>query len=190
MPPAAFRRPGLSRSKRRASLFATTTDRSSPTSTSRPRPAGDRRQSLWGLSRRTRAIDHLLYEINSGFWRWVTGGRGNVLSIGVVVIASTRPPPNRLLGLGQPSALTSPHTREFGSPYRVRFGPFLFPVEQPPSCSPKMRRGRLLPILRSCRSYLAKVDSGYTPRATAEGEKVVQATSLHSWLLLTSPCRL
>jgi hypothetical protein len=55
-----------------------------------------------GLSRRTRAINHLLYEINSGFWRWVTGGRGNVLSIGVVVIASTRPPPNRLLGLGQP----------------------------------------------------------------------------------------
>jgi hypothetical protein len=61
--------------------------------------AGDRLRSLWGLSRRTRAIDHLLYEINSGFWRWVTGGRG---SIGVVVIASTRPPPNRLLGLGQP----------------------------------------------------------------------------------------
>src|SRR6266567_3623843 len=61
-----------------------------------------RRQSLWGLSRRTRAIDHLLYESNSGFWRWVTGGCGNVLSIGVVVIASTRPPPKRLLGLGQP----------------------------------------------------------------------------------------
>lgn len=55
-----------------------------------------------GLSRRTRAIDHLLYEINSGFWRWVTGGRGNILSIGIVVIASTRPPPKRLLGLGQP----------------------------------------------------------------------------------------
>jgi hypothetical protein len=55
-----------------------------------------------GLSLRTRAIDHLLYEINSGFWRWVTGGRGNVLSIGVVVIASTRPPPKWLLGLGQP----------------------------------------------------------------------------------------
>jgi hypothetical protein len=46
---------------------------------------------LWGLSRRTRAIDHLLYEINGSFWRWVTGGRGNVLSIGVVVIANTRP---------------------------------------------------------------------------------------------------
>ena len=29
-------------------------------------------------------------------------GKANVLSIGVVVIASTRPPPNRLLGLGQP----------------------------------------------------------------------------------------
>jgi hypothetical protein len=64
--------------------------------------AGDRLRSLWGLSRRTRAIGHLLYEINSGFWRWATGGRGNVLSIGVVMIASTRPPPNRLLGLGQP----------------------------------------------------------------------------------------
>jgi hypothetical protein len=50
---------------------------------------------------RTRAIDHLLYEINCGFWRWVTGGRGNVLSIGVVVI-DTRPQPKRLLGLGQP----------------------------------------------------------------------------------------
>jgi len=61
-----------------------------------------RRSPLWGLSRRTRAIDHLLYESNSGFWRWVTGGCGNVLSIGVVVIASTRPPPKRLLGLGQP----------------------------------------------------------------------------------------
>ena len=35
---------------------------------------GERRRSLWGLSRRTRAIDHLLYEINGGFWRWVTGG--------------------------------------------------------------------------------------------------------------------
>jgi len=54
---------------------------------------GERRRSLWGLSRRTRAIDHLLYEINGGFWRWVTGGRGNVLSIGVVVIANTRPQP-------------------------------------------------------------------------------------------------
>jgi hypothetical protein len=61
-----------------------------------------RRQSLWGLSRRTLAIDHLLYESNSGFWRWVTGGCGNVLSIDVVVIASTRPPPKWLLGLGQP----------------------------------------------------------------------------------------
>jgi len=61
-----------------------------------------RRSPLWGLSRRTRAIDHLLYESNSGFWRWVSGGCGNVLSIGVVVIASTRPPQNRLLGLGQP----------------------------------------------------------------------------------------
>jgi len=69
---------------------------------SRTSLGGDRRQSLWGLSRRTRAIDHLLYESNSSFWRWVTGGRGNVLSVGVVVIASTRPPPNRLLGLGQP----------------------------------------------------------------------------------------
>src|SRR5205807_3208454 len=49
-----------------------------------------RRSLLWGLSRRTRAIDHLLYENNSGFWRWVTGGCGNVLSIGVLVIASTR----------------------------------------------------------------------------------------------------
>src|SRR6266480_1272934 len=46
-------------------------------------------------------IDHLLYEINSGLWRWVTGGRENVHSISVLVIA-TRPPPNRLLGLGQP----------------------------------------------------------------------------------------
>src|SRR5215471_9066450 len=46
-------------------------------------------------------IDHLLYEINSGFWRWVTRGRGNVLSIGVVVI-DTRPQPKRLLGLRQP----------------------------------------------------------------------------------------
>jgi hypothetical protein len=36
-------------------------------------PGGDRRQGLWGLPRRTWAIDHLLYEINSGFWRWVTG---------------------------------------------------------------------------------------------------------------------
>jgi hypothetical protein len=24
-------------------------------------------------------IDHLLYEINSALWRWVTGGRGNAL---------------------------------------------------------------------------------------------------------------
>src|ERR1700730_363183 len=39
-------------------------------------------------------IDHLLYEINSGFWRWVTGGRGNVVSIGVVN--------RRVPGLGQP----------------------------------------------------------------------------------------
>jgi hypothetical protein len=30
---------------------------------------------------RTRAIDHQLYEINSGFWRWVTGGRANPVSI-------------------------------------------------------------------------------------------------------------
>jgi hypothetical protein len=57
---------------------------------------------LWGLSRRTRAIDHLLYESNSGFLRWVTGGCRNVLSIGVFVIASTRPPRKRLVGLGQP----------------------------------------------------------------------------------------
>jgi hypothetical protein len=78
------------------------TIKSSPMSISRMSRAGDRRRSLWGLSRRARAIDHLLYESNGGLWRWVTGGRGNVLSIGVVVIASTRPPPNRLLGLGQP----------------------------------------------------------------------------------------
>jgi hypothetical protein len=64
--------------------------------------AGDRRLSLWGLARRTRAIDRLLYESNGGLWRWVNGGRDNVLSIGVLVIASTRPPRNRLLGLGQP----------------------------------------------------------------------------------------
>jgi hypothetical protein len=63
---------------------------------------GRGRQCLWGLSRRTLTIDHLLYEINGGFWRWVTGGRGNVLSIGVVVIGSARPRPKRLLGLGQP----------------------------------------------------------------------------------------
>jgi len=62
----------------------------------------DRQQSLWGLSRRARAIDHLLYESNGGLWGWVTGGRGNVLSIDVVVIVSIRPPPNRLIGLGQP----------------------------------------------------------------------------------------
>jgi hypothetical protein len=41
---------------------------------------------------RARTIDHLLYERNSGFWRLVTGGRGNVLSIGV----------KRFLSLGQP----------------------------------------------------------------------------------------
>ena len=29
------------------------------------------------------AIDELLYEINSGFWRWVRKRRGNVLRIGV-----------------------------------------------------------------------------------------------------------
>jgi len=57
---------------------------------------------FWRFNCGARAIDHLLYESNGGFWRWVTGGRGNVLSIGVVVIASTWPPPNRLLGLGQP----------------------------------------------------------------------------------------
>jgi len=47
---------------------------------------------FWRFNCRARAIDHLLYESNSGFWRWVTEGRGNVLSIGV----------KRLLGLGQP----------------------------------------------------------------------------------------
>src|SRR2546430_2887306 len=120
MPPAASRRPGPSRSKRRASLFATTTDRSSPTSTSRTSPAGDRRQSLWALSRRTRAIDHLLYESNSGFWRWVTGGGGNVLSIGAVVIASTRPPPKRLLGLGQSRS----EERRVGKECRSRWSPY------------------------------------------------------------------
>jgi len=57
---------------------------------------------FWRLNCRTRAIDHLLDDRNGGFWRWVSGGCGNVLSIGVVVIASTRPPRNRLLGLGQP----------------------------------------------------------------------------------------
>jgi hypothetical protein len=98
MPP---RRRGLSRNKTPASSCATTTDRRSPMSISRMRP-GESAAKLVGLSRRARAIDHLLYEINSGFWRWVAGGRGNVLSIGVVVIASTRPPPKRLLGLGQP----------------------------------------------------------------------------------------
>jgi len=38
------------------------------------------------------AIDELLYEINSSFWRWVRKRRGNVLRIGV----------ERPLGLGQP----------------------------------------------------------------------------------------
>jgi len=53
----------------------------------------------WGLSRRTRAIDHLLYEINSGLRCGVAGGCSNVLSVGVGVI-SARPWPNGLLGLG------------------------------------------------------------------------------------------
>jgi len=47
---------------------------------------------FWRFNYRARAIDHLLYEINSGFWRWVTEGRGNVLRLGV----------KRLLGLGKP----------------------------------------------------------------------------------------
>ena len=95
-------RPSLSRRNPPASSCAITAGRCSLMFISRTRLGGDRWQSLWGLSRRTRAIDHLLYESNSGFWRWVTGGCGNVLSISVVVIASTRPPPKRLLGLGQP----------------------------------------------------------------------------------------
>src|SRR6516165_9908640 len=52
-------------------------------------------------------IDRLLYEINSGFWRWVTGGRGNPVSLGAV-----NP---RFPGLGQPLPRPSPHTRGFGS---------------------------------------------------------------------------
>jgi hypothetical protein len=47
---------------------------------------------FWRFNCRARAIDHLLYESNGGFWCWVTEGRGNVLSSGV----------KRLLGLGQP----------------------------------------------------------------------------------------
>jgi hypothetical protein len=59
---------------------------------SRDEPDDGRRQSLWGLPRRTPAIDHHSYEMNSGLWRWVTGERDNVLSISI----------KRLLGLGQP----------------------------------------------------------------------------------------
>jgi hypothetical protein len=54
------------------------------------------------LSRRARAIDHLLYDIDSGFWRWMTEGSGDVLGIGVGVITNARPPRQRLLRLGQP----------------------------------------------------------------------------------------
>jgi hypothetical protein len=49
---------------------------------------------FWPFNCRARAIDHLFYECNGGFWRWVTRGRGNVLSIDVRLDAS------RLLGLG------------------------------------------------------------------------------------------
>jgi hypothetical protein len=47
---------------------------------------------FWPVNCRARAIDHLLYQINSGLWRWVTERRGNVLRSGV----------KWLLGLGQP----------------------------------------------------------------------------------------
>jgi hypothetical protein len=70
-----------------------------------------------GLSR-ARAIDHLLYESNSGFWRWVTGGRGNPVSIAVQ---------SPLSGPRPTIAPAVPHRRGYGSPYRVRFGPFLLP---------------------------------------------------------------
>jgi hypothetical protein len=56
------------------------------------------------LSRRARAVDQLLYDINRGFWRWVAGGRGEILGISVGVIASARPPSQRLLRLGQPKS--------------------------------------------------------------------------------------
>jgi hypothetical protein len=70
---------------------------------------------FWRFNCRARAIDHPLYESNGGFWRWVTEWRGNVLRMGV----------KRLLGLGQP--LPRPVLiRGFGTPYRVRFVPFLF----------------------------------------------------------------
>jgi len=78
-----------------------------------------------GLSRRTRAIDDLLYEIDRGFWRWVTGGRGDILSVGVVVIGSARPPPKRLLGLGQPKSrpfLIGPDSQAFIEYHLVHFG--------------------------------------------------------------------
>lgn len=64
--------------------------------------AGALLNRFWCINRHARAIDHLLYDSYRGFCSGVTGGRSNVLRIGVVEIASAELPLNRLFSLGQP----------------------------------------------------------------------------------------